>query len=86
MANGLLREDFHTPAWRRLSEFLGARLSELRQQNDRNVDERETALIRGSISEVKRILALAENVSASGVVRPGELTGEDSRGGWPADV
>lgn len=78
----LLREDFHTPTWRRLSEHLGARLSELRERNDRHEDESTTAATRGSIAEVKRILALAEQVSARPSITPGELTGDDRRDGW----
>jgi hypothetical protein len=79
MTNGLKREDFSTPTWRRLSEYFGARLSELREQNDRQSDIETTSATRGSIAEVKRILALADEASAGGGITPGELTGDDRR-------
>lgn len=77
MTKVLIREDFFTPTWRRLSEHLDARLSELREQNDRPADESETAATRGSIAEVKKILALADEARAGGGITPGELTGDD---------
>lgn len=82
MTTVLLREDFSTRTWKRLSQHLDARLTDLRQQNDRELDEIQTASIRGSIGEVKRILALAEQASAGPSITPGELAGDDPSGKW----
>ncbi len=72
-------EDFQTQAWRRLTHALEIRLADLRELNDgQSLGPEKTAAIRGSIAEVKRILALAEDASAGQVVSPGELAGEDS--------
>lgn len=69
-------EDFKSPTWRRYTKFLEMRLGELREQNDRHKDSEQTAATRGSIAEVKRMLALGETLSASEGVIPGELTGD----------
>ena len=69
-------EDFTSKTWRRLEELLKARLAELREFIDRPADLEKTSETRGSISEIKRILALAEKVSAREGVIPGELTGD----------
>lgn len=72
----LQREDFATTTWHRLTHHCQARLQELRELNDAVVhDQTKTALIRGQISEVKRILALAQASAGSG----GEPTSE-----WPS--
>ena len=57
-------EDFQTEQWKRLTKFLSARLQELRESNDASLDPVRTSEIRGSISEVKKILALAEHAGA----------------------
>jgi hypothetical protein len=58
-----------------LSQFLEQRLDELRQLNDSPAyDAVKTAHLRGQISELKRILALADEVSASPAVDPEELS------------
>jgi hypothetical protein len=69
-------EDFRSATWRRLTQTLEARIQELRELNDNpSFDEKKTAGIRGGIAELKRILALAEEASASPAVDPGELSG-----------
>lgn len=48
--------------WSRLTKLLQERLQELREFNDSSAnDQIKTALIRGQISEVKRLLALSED-------------------------
>lgn len=63
----LERSDFKTTTWKRLSELLNERLFDLRKMNDQQHEPIKTATIRGQIAEVKRILALAEEASASEV-------------------
>ncbi len=69
-------EDFRSSTWKRLSQHIDERIDELRKLNDNpSFDEKKTAGIRGGIAELKRILALAEEASASPAVDPGELSG-----------
>jgi hypothetical protein len=68
-------EDFRTPAWKRLSQHVNERIDELRKLNDSpSYGPEKTAQIRGGISELKQILALADEASASPAVDPDELT------------
>jgi len=54
-------EDFHSPTWRRLTQELEERLQYLRELNDSSGSSPEkTALTRGQISEVKRLIALSK--------------------------
>ena len=67
-------EDFKTPTWKRLSQLVDERIDELRKLNDSpSFGAEKTASIRGGIGELKRILALAEQASASPAVDPDEL-------------
>lgn len=67
-------EDFRTPAWKRLSQLIEDRVDELRQLNDNpSFGPEKTALIRGGISELNKILSLAEEASLSPAVDPEEL-------------
>lgn len=76
-------EDFTSATWKRLSSLLTARLQELRELNDSpSMGIERTSAIRGSIAEVKRIIALAEHASAIHPVGPGDLAGDD---GFEAD-
>lgn len=53
-------DDFRSPTWRRFTQELQERLQVLRELNDSSANtEDKTALIRGQISEVKRLLSLA---------------------------
>lgn len=71
-------EDFQTQTWKRLTQTLEARLKELRELNDNpSFGAEKTALIRGGISELKRIVSLAEQASLAPAVDPGELAGVD---------
>jgi hypothetical protein len=84
----LKREDFHTQTWRRLSQLVEDRIDELRQLNDSmSLTVEKTSALRGGISELQKILALADEVSASPVVSPRELAGADSATGqqWPQE-
>jgi hypothetical protein len=67
-------EDFRSSTWKRLTQTLNDRLQELRELNDSpSYGPEKTAQIRGGISELKKILALAEQASASPAVDPDEL-------------
>ena len=53
-------DDIRSPTWRRLTQELQERLQELRELNDSFGNSPEkTSLIRGQITEVKRLLSLA---------------------------
>jgi hypothetical protein len=68
-------EDFRTNTWKRLTQTLNDRLQELRELNDSpSFGPEKTAQLRGGIAELKKILALAEQASASPAVDPDELT------------
>ena len=71
-------EDFHSITWKRLSQHLDERIEELRKLNDGPHDPVQTALIRGGIKELKKILALADDASAREAVSPDELSGADN--------
>lgn len=67
-------EDFRTAAWKRLSQHIQDRVEELRKLNDNpSYGIEQTALIRGGISELSKILSLAEEASLSPAVDPEEL-------------
>ena len=67
-------EDIRSATWRRLSQLVEIRIDELRELNDSPAHGAEqTALIRGGIKELKKILALADEASASQAVDPEEL-------------
>lgn len=69
-------EDFRSQTWKRLTQTLEDRLKELRELNDNpSFGTEKTALIRGGISELKKILSLAEHASLSPAVDPDELAG-----------
>ena len=73
--------DFGTDCWKRLAEHVGDRIADLRKANDQMHPIEETARIRGGISELSKILDLAEQASSSPAVDPGELTGDDYSNG-----
>lgn len=67
-------EDFRNATWKRLSQLIEARVDELRQLNDNpSFGPEKTALIRGGISELNKILSLADETSLSPAVDPEEL-------------
>jgi hypothetical protein len=77
----LRSEDIRTVTWRRLSQLIESRIDELRELNDSPAHGAEqTALIRGGIRELKRILALADEASVSQAVDPDELIGVGTPG------
>jgi hypothetical protein len=62
----LFRSDFQTATWRRLTQTLEAELQQLRESNDVvSNDPVKTAVIRGQIKAVKKMLALPQDGSAS---------------------
>jgi len=65
MESALQPGDCQTAVWRRLTQTLEAELQRLRESNDSfGKDEVQTALLRGQISAVKRILALDAKASS----------------------
>lgn len=60
--------DKSTLLWARLKVHLEERLTEARRRNDAPLTEQETAMLRGEIKSLRRLLALGED-------RP-PLTGE----------
>lgn len=49
------------PEWRQISEYIVARIAELREQNDfPGMTEAQTGGIRGRIAELKQLLAMAQ--------------------------
>lgn len=66
----LTHDDFKTPTWQRIDALLNKRIDELRRQNDSELDERQTAAVRGGIKELKRLLGLAEQRPGSHTARP----------------
>jgi hypothetical protein len=67
-------EDFRTQTWKRLSQIVDERIDELRKLNDNpSLGPERTALIRGGISELSKILSLADEASLSPAVDPDEL-------------
>lgn len=74
-------DDFRSPQWRRFTQTLQERLQELREFNDASANnETKTALIRGQISEVKRILALSpESAGDDGIPSNGDA---EPLGNW----
>jgi hypothetical protein len=67
-------EDFRSATWKRLSQLIADRVDELRQLNDNpSFGPEKTALIRGGISELNKILSLADEASLSPAVDPDEL-------------
>jgi hypothetical protein len=80
----LSREDVRSPTWRRLAGMLEARIDELRQTNDSPTHGPEhTALIRGGIRELQRILSLADNASDSAAADPAYMYGVSHQEGQP---
>lgn len=68
-------EDFRSSTWKRLSQHIGERVDELRKLNDNlSLGTDKTAATRGGIAELNKILALAEQASASAEVNPDELS------------
>lgn len=50
--------DLLSPTWRAIRERAELRLDELRRKNDAELDEMQTAKLRGRIAELKELLAL----------------------------
>lgn len=58
MPEGMQGFDYQSPVWKKFVTDCEARLASLRTQNDGELDPVKTAVLRGRIREVKRILAL----------------------------
>lgn len=48
-------DDIASPLWKKIQTHLDERLATLREKNDKPLDERETARLRGQIEEVKAL-------------------------------
>lgn len=68
--SGLSQADRQSPAWRRLTRHMEARIQQLRVKNDASLDPMETAAVRGQIKELKYLLAWGTN--------PATVANEDS--------
>lgn len=76
-------EDFHTVCWKHVVAHIGQRIEEMRQDNDTQHTEIDTARIRGGICELKKILALAEQASAGHATAPELISdGQVLSGQW----
>ena len=64
-----------------MSKLIQDRVDELRELNDSpSYGIEQTAVIRGGIAELKKILSLAEEASLSPAIDPDELAGVDEQG------
>ena len=54
-------EERRSPLWRKLAEHYESRLESLRNQNDGDRTDVDTAKLRGRIAEVKLVLALGND-------------------------
>lgn len=78
MQNNITKADLGSGVWSRLTKDFQVRLQELRESNDYPLlTPEKTALIRGQISEVKRLLALSESAGMSGVPLIGDTEPSD---------
>lgn len=55
------QNDRQSAVWLKLKQHLEAELQRLRAKNDGNLDERNTAILRGRIGQVKAILSLEKD-------------------------
>jgi hypothetical protein len=51
-------EERRSPLWRKLTAHFESRLADMRQQNDGQRSDIETAHLRGQIAQIKSLLAL----------------------------
>ncbi len=56
------RADWNTATWSKLVQEYEARLTMLQRKLENDLNERETAQVRGRIAEVRRLLALPEEI------------------------
>lgn len=52
----------NTTTWLKVYGYLTQRLVSLRARNDGDMTERETAMLRGQIAEIKALLAMGDDV------------------------
>jgi hypothetical protein len=53
--------DFRSPTWEKLLVYLEARREQMRDENDGDLNEKETARIRGRLMEVASLMDLARS-------------------------
>jgi len=56
----LTDQEVSNPVWLKLKQELERQLKAAREQNDAQLDEIETAALRGKIANLKRVLAIGE--------------------------
>lgn len=62
----LLPHELESSVWRKIKAYLDAALAERREYNDgESLTEKETAIVRGQIKHIKRMLRLGE-IKAAG--------------------
>jgi hypothetical protein len=69
---------FKTQFWHEFTNALEAQLEQLRLENDNDLDERQTAKVRGRIAEIKSMLVLDRPDPAMSVTSATDL--------WAAEV
>ena len=57
----LTQGDRASDLWYRLTEYLKTEREKLRARNDTNLDPSETAIVRGQIQQINKILALGKD-------------------------
>ncbi len=57
----LVDHEKDSPVWIKIKAHLEERLMTLRAQNDTNMDETTTALLRGKIAECKALLSIGDS-------------------------
>lgn len=57
----LTDSDKISPTWINLSKHLESRLEQMRKRLEGDLDQMQTASLRGQIKEIRRILSLAED-------------------------
>jgi hypothetical protein len=66
----LTQEDRHSPLWRKLVVHMSEQVDQLRQQNDADRGEIETARLRGRIAAYKALLDLNKEPDPSAQPAP----------------
>lgn len=67
--------DLKSATWKKLREYYSVRLNWLRRQNDAHLSPEETAVLRGSIAELKLFLSFDNEDDQRDFMKPGGLIG-----------
>lgn len=55
--------EFHSGTWAQVAEFAQQRINKLREKNDGDLDQYQTAFVRGQVKAFKSLLALPEEAA-----------------------